>query len=131
LTDYLLDQPDTLYGSYGAFSWVACQTFWREPKFDPHIRAAGKWLATKVNIAKDSQRFYPTRGTGFISYSEIGFRMPVYWYCDVDVRKLLEDVFARMPTTQPTPGDAGNAPYMWAWYDLLGVPRKYYIDGER
>lgn len=132
LTDYLLDQPDTLYGSYGAFSWVACQTFWREDKFDPHIHAAGKWLATKMNLAKDSQRFYPTKiDSHFITYSEFGFRIPLYWYCAVDVHQMLDDIFTRMPTTQPTPGDAGNAPCMWAWYDLLGVPRKYFVDGER
>jgi len=132
LTDYLLDQPDTLYGSYGAFSWVACQTFWRDERFDPHIRAAGKWLATKMNLAKDSQRFYPSKiDSTFISYSEAGFRMPLYWYCDVDAGKLLDALFARMPTTQATAGDAGNAPSMWAWYDLLGVPRSYYLDGKR
>jgi len=131
LTEYLLDQPDTLYGSYAAFSWVGCQVLWRDERFDQHIRAAGRWLAAKMNLSKDSQRYYPTRiDANFISYSEIAFRIPLYWYCRVDTAKLLNDLFARMPTTQPTPGDAANAPAYWCWYDLMGVPRSYYVDGK-
>lgn len=124
LTDYLMDQPDTLYGSYGAFLWVWSQRLWNEPKFDPHIRAAGKWLATKMRLDQDSDRWYPERKTGRMSDSEAGFRVPLYWYCGIDASEFIAGLFGRMKSEDPR--YASN----WAWYDLIGVPRSYYIEGK-
>jgi hypothetical protein len=123
--------PDTLYGSYAAFSWVWCQLLWREEKFEPHLRAAGKWLAPKMNLKTDTQRWYPTRiDGGVVSYSEAYFRLPLLWYCQIDCKKFIADLFARMPDAQATPHEKSTAPQYWAYYDLMAIARDYFLDGN-
>jgi hypothetical protein len=125
LTDYRMEDWDTLYGSYGAFLWVFSQSIWHEPRFDPHIRLAGKWLATKMNLEKDSERWYPERKAGPMSDWEASFRVPLYWYCGIDASEYIAGLFAR-------PGsDDRNYSAAWAWYDLIGVPRAYYVEGDK
>jgi hypothetical protein len=110
---------DTAYGSYATFSWVWCQQLWREPKFEPHIRAAGKWLGPKMNLAGDSQRFYPKPiDGGGVPDWEANYRLPLLWYCGVDARRFVADLSAR-----------GEAPIYWAYFDLMGMPRSFFVGG--
>jgi hypothetical protein len=120
---------DTAYGSYAAFSWVWCQLLWREDKFEPHVRAAGRWLAPKMNLAADSDRYYPTVARGYVPYWEAYFRLPLLWYCDVSANHLVGELLERTWHPEATPGDKSFAPALWASYDLMGVPREYYLDG--
>jgi hypothetical protein len=107
---------DTAYGSYAAFSWVWCQLLWHDPRFEAHVRAAGKWLTPKTDLSRDSQRWYPKRiENGAVPDWEISYRLPLLWYCGVDTRKLMLP-----PTTS----------LYWAYYDLMGVSREYYVSGE-
>jgi hypothetical protein len=124
LTDYRMEDWDTLYGSYGSFLWVFSRSLWHDPQFDPHIKLAGKWLATKMNLEKGSERWYPERKVGPMSDWEASFRIPLYWYCGIDAKDFIAGLFSR-------PGsDERNYSAAWAWYDLIGVPRAYYVEGD-
>ena len=128
--------PDTAYGSYAAFSWVWCQLLWHDDRFDPHLRAAAKWLAPKLNLATDSQRYYPHEGTGAIPDWEANYRIPLLWYCGVDARRFISDLAARThdpgAPAKPAASAPGTAPapLYWAFFDLMGLPRAYYLDGD-
>lgn len=122
LTDYRMADMDTLYGSYGSFLWTWSQQLWHEEKFDPHIRAAGKWLATKMDLEKGSERWYPERiKSKPLSDWEAGFRIPAYWYSGIDASQYVTGLFGRIGA------DDARYPCFFAWYDLMGVPRSYYI----
>jgi hypothetical protein len=122
---------DTAYGSYAVFSWVWSQLLWNDSRMDRHIRAAGRWLAPKMNLSKDSVRYYSFRSPStFMPYWEVYYRLPLLWYCGVDASRFLTDVFARMPKPEETPGDSGGPPWTYAYYDLMGLPRAYYLDGQ-
>jgi hypothetical protein len=130
LTD-TIPGPDTAYGSYGCFSWTWCQLLWNEPKFEPHILAANRWLKDKTNLEKDTDRYYPTRiAGGYVPYWEAYYRLPLLWYCGNDTSNFISALFARMPHPELTPGDAATAPLHWAYYDLMGIPREYYLTGD-
>jgi hypothetical protein len=114
---------DTGYGSYAAFSWVWCQLLWRDEKFEPHVRAAGKWFAPMMNLAKDSQRYYPTRiDGGAVGDWEANYRLPLLWYCGIDSRKFVADLYDRMNGAKPP------APLYWAYFDLMGIPREFFLE---
>jgi hypothetical protein len=116
---------DTAYGSYAAFSWVWCQLLWNDPRFEPHVRAAGKWLGPMMNLARDTQRYYPTRiDGGPVPDWEAYYRLPLLWYCGVDTRGFVADLFERLHQ------DATTAPLYWAYFDLMGIPRELFIDGR-
>jgi hypothetical protein len=121
-----ITQHDTAYGSYAAFSWVWSQLLWRDPRFEEHIVAAGRWLGGNRDLATGSNRYYSfrNRATEMPSW-ESSYRMPLYWYCGLDVADFVTAIFRRMPNIEPR--DPFVAP--WAYYDLMGIPRSYYIDG--
>ena len=122
---------DTAYGSYGAFSWVWCQLLWNDAPFEPHLRAARKWLGPKMNLAADSQRYYPHEGTGPVPNWEANYRIPLLWYCGIDARQFIADLAARTQDPGTTPSSSSsNAPLYWAYFDLMGMPGAYFIDGD-
>jgi len=120
---------DTAYGSYGAFSWVWCQLHWNDPRFEPHVRAAAKWLGPMMNLSSDSQRYYPHEGRGPVPNWEANYRIPLLWYCGVDARDFIGEVATRAKDPGAAEG-VMSAPVYWAYFDLMGIPREYYIDGE-
>jgi hypothetical protein len=121
---------DTAYGSYATFSWVWCQLLWRDEKFEQPIRLAAKWLAPKMDLKKDSRRFYPHDSEGPIPNWEANFRLPLLWYCGVEAKPFIDQLNARPEDPGARPGIvASNAPVYWAFFDLMGVPRSYFIDG--
>ena len=131
LREGLMDQYDTAYGGYATFSWTGTQLLWHEPKFDPHLRAAAKWLAPLSDVTRDTRRWYPKRiDGGPMSLWEIWFRVPALWYSDIDARKLLNGVFERMGHPDGYKDEAGLAPSWWAYYDTWGIPREYYLTGD-
>jgi hypothetical protein len=121
---------DTAYGSYGAFSWVWCQLLWNDARFEPHIRAAGKWLGPMMNLSRDSQRYYPREGRGPVPNWEANYRIPLLWYCDIDARDFIREVATRARDPGAAEGTM-SAPVYWAYFDLMGIPREYYVDGDR
>jgi hypothetical protein len=122
---------DTAYGSYGAFSWVWCQLLWNDPRFEPHLRAAAKWLGPKADLERDSQRYYPREGRGPVPNWEANFRIPLLWYCGIDGSQFIGDLAARKQDPGAAAGvTASMAPLYWAFFDLMGVPRQYYINGD-
>jgi hypothetical protein len=103
---------------------------WHDDQFEPHVRAAGKWLAGKQDLAHDSQRWYPRRiENGVVPYWEAYYRLPLLWYCGVDSRQLVDDLFKRIANPNAVPGDKATAPLYWGYYDLMGVPRSFYLGG--
>jgi hypothetical protein len=122
---------DTAYGSYAVFSWTWSQLFWHEEKFEPHLQAAARWLAPKMNLKKDSDRYYPTRiENGIVPYWEAYFRLPLLWYAKVDAQQFIADLAQRIQDPTAVPNDHATAPASWAYYDLMGIPRAYFIDGN-
>ncbi len=122
-----IEHYDTAYGSYAAFSWVWSQLLWNDARMDEHIRAAGRWLGAKMDLSKDSDRYYSFRNPStYMPAWEASYRLPVYWYCGVDAGEFIAGLFKRMP--EATPGDFFVT--LWAYYDLMGMPRTYYIDGQ-
>ena len=118
---------DTAYGSYAAFSWVWSQLLWRDPRMEEHVRAAGRWLGAKMDLSKDSNRYYAFRNPSTsMPPWEASYRLALYWYCGLDASQFIAGLFERMPKIPP--GD----PFLtlWACYDLMGIPRAYYIDGQ-
>ena len=118
---------DTAYGSYATFSWVWCQLLWRDPRFEPHLRAAARWLAPLTDLATDSQRYYPRAGHGPIPDWEANYRIPLLWHCGIDASGFIADLLAR--PRDPGAPESTPAPLYWAYFDLMGVPRAYYLDG--
>jgi hypothetical protein len=109
---------DTAYGSYAAFSWVWCQLLWRDERLEPHVQAAGRWLAPKTDLSRDSQRWYPQRiENGPVPDWEICYRLPLLWYCKVEAREV---------TNQLAP----TASLYWGYYHLMGLPRDYFLPRE-
>ena len=122
-----IQQYDTAYGSYAAFSWVWSQLLWQDPRLEEHVRAAGRWLADKLDLTKDSDRYYSFRNPSTaLPPWEAAYRLPLYWYCGVDATSYVAGLFARLP--QADPRDPMVTP--WAYYDLMGLPRAYYTDGQ-
>ena len=122
---------DTAYGSYATFSWTWCQLLWKDPTFDAHLRAAGRWLAPKTDLTRDSTRYYPqVLDHAPIPNWEAYFRLPLLWYCGANASKFIADLDARTHHPEATPGDKSLAPASWAYYDLMGVPRSFYLDGQ-
>lgn len=120
---------DTAYGSYATFSWTWCQLLWYERKFEPHVRAAGRWLAPMTNLAHGSQRWYPKEiKDGIVPYWEAYFRLPVLWYCQVDAGPYIDALFTRIQDPNAVPGDHATAPLYWAYYDLMGIPRDFFLN---
>lgn len=110
---------DTAYGSYATFSWVWCQLLWRDERFEPHLQAAAKWLGPKMDLSRDSQRWYPTRiEGGAVPDWEICYRLPLLWHCKIDASK----VIAQLPPTTSL---------YWAYYDLMGMPREFFMRGNQ
>ena len=123
--------PDTAYGSYAAFSWVWCALLWNDARFEPHLRAAGRWLAPRMNLATDSERYYPREGRGPIPNWEANYRIPLLWHCQVDASRFTADLASRTHDPGVAEGASNNsAPAYWAYFDLMGVPRTYYLDGD-
>src|SRR5205823_2374068 len=117
-----INDYDTAYGGYATFSWTGTQLLWHEPKFEPHLRAAGKWLGAMMDPAHDSQRWYPKRITnGPMQYWEAWFRVPLLWYCKIDAARYIDGIFARMEHPEMTPDDPGITPQWWAHFDLMGL----------
>ncbi|HEX8522591.1 MAG TPA: hypothetical protein VF669_10075 [Tepidisphaeraceae bacterium] len=121
---------DTAYGAYGAFSWTWCQLMWKDERIDKHVRLAAKWLASRPDLATGSDRFYPTRMTGVMPYWEAYYRLPAYWYAGVDARPFIDALFERIQKPDAVPGDLATAPLYWAYYDLMGVPREFFLEGK-
>lgn len=121
---------DTAYGSYAMFSWVWCQLLWKDPQFEPHLQAASKWLAPKTDLAQDSRRYYPTDTSGYIPYWEANYRTPLLWYTGVSPKPFIPALLERMNHPEATPGDTATAPLYWVYFDLMGMPRSYYLGAE-
>jgi hypothetical protein len=125
-----LEKYDTAYGSYAAFAWVASQLLWRDDRFERHIRAAGKWLGGKNDLEHDSVRWWPEHREGVrVPDWEAMFRLPLLWYCGMDADPVVDELFGRL---ERAGGDAkigadGEAPWLWAHYDLMGMPRAFYL----
>jgi hypothetical protein len=103
---------DTAYGSYATFSWAWCQLLWHNERLEPHLQAAGKWLAPKMDLSRDSQRWYPKRiENGPVPDWEICYRLPLLWHCKVDTTALVKQL---PPTTS----------LYWGYYDLMGFDRE-------
>jgi hypothetical protein len=128
-----ITQYDTAYGGYGVFSWTWLQLLWHDSRFEPHLQAAAKWLGPRTDLAHGSDRYYPHRNPGgYVPYWEADYRIPLLWYCGVDEEKFIADLFARRAHGGNKGDDealTGAAPWTWAYYDLMGVPRSYYVNG--
>jgi hypothetical protein len=121
---------DTAYGAYAAFSWTWCQLLWRDERFEPHVQAAGQWLGTKTDLSKDCTRFYPSHWQGRVPSWQANYCIPIFWYCHVDATKFIADLRERTAHPEQTPGD-DPAPLYWAYFDVMGVPREFYLSGQR
>jgi hypothetical protein len=80
-----------------------------------------------MDLATDSDRYYSFRNprTSMPSW-EATYRLALYWYCGVDASRFVAGLFERMPREDP--GDFAVTP--WAYYDLMGIARAYYLDGQ-
>jgi hypothetical protein len=125
------DKFDTAYGSYAAFSWVASQLLWKEPEMEKHVRAAGRWLGARTDLSKDSTRWWPKHVENApVPDWEVSFRLPLLWYCEVpEAKGVIDGMFARLEKTRGASTDEGAAPWLYAHYDLMGVPREFYLEG--
>lgn len=127
-----LDNWDTLYGGYVGLLWTWLQQLWRDERFGPHLQAAAKWLGSKSDLEHGSDRFYPKLSTGgYVSYSEADFKLPALWYGGIDSQDCLNNLFARRAKSLEKPDDATSAmaaPWAWVHYDLMGMPRSYYVE---
>jgi hypothetical protein len=121
---------DTAYGAYAAFSWVWCQVLWRDPRFEPHVQAAGRWLATKTDLSKDCTRVYPEAQQTWVPSWQANYCVPLFWYCKVEARAFIAALRERSAHPERTPGD-DPAPLYWAYFDVMGLPRAFYFDGTR
>jgi hypothetical protein len=121
---------DTAYGAYAAFSWTWCQLLWREARFEPHVRAAGRWLGTKTDLSKDCTRVYPKPQQTWVPSWQANYCIPLFWYCGIDASKFIADLRERAAHPEQTPGDH-PAPLYWAYFDVMGVPREFYLEGKR
>jgi hypothetical protein len=128
-----ITQYDTAYAGYGVFSWTWLQLLWHDSRFEPHLQAAAKWLGPKTDLAHGSDRYYPHRNPGgYMPYWETDYKIPLLWYAGVDEHHFIADLFARREHGGDKGDDqalTGAAPWTWAYYDLMGVPRSYYVDG--
>jgi hypothetical protein len=129
LTEHIAG-ADTAYGAYAAFSWTWCQLLWHDARFDAHVRAAGRWLGTKTDLSKDCTRFYPTHQQVWIPSWQANYCIPLFWYCGIDASKFVADLRERTAHPEQTPGDH-PAPIYWACFDVMGLPRDFYLDGKR
>jgi hypothetical protein len=120
---------DTAYGAYAASSWTWCQLLWREPRFEPHVRAAGRWLGTKTDLTRDCTRVYPKSEQTCVPSWQANYCLPLFWYCGIDAGKFIADLRERTAHPEQTPGD-DPAPLYWAYFDAMGVPREFYLDGR-
>jgi hypothetical protein len=83
------------------------------------------------DLDHDSQRWYPKRiQNGKMQFWEAWFRVPLLWYCGADAQKLIDGTFARMEHPEEFKDDPGIVPNWFAHFDLMGVPREYYVAGD-
>jgi hypothetical protein len=119
---------DTAYGAYAAFSWTWCQLLWGDDRFEPHVRAAGRWLGTKTDLSKGCTRVYPKPLQTWVPSWQANYCIPLFWYCRIDASKFIADLRERTAHPEQTPGDS-PAPLYWAYFDVMGVPREFYLEG--
>jgi hypothetical protein len=123
-----LPGADTAYGAYAACSWTWCQLLWHDDRFEPHIQVAGRWLGIKTDLTKDCTRFYPSHQHGRVPSWQANYCIPLFWYCKIDAAKFIADLRERTAHPEQTPGD-DPAPLYWAYFDVMGVPRAFYLEG--
>ena len=120
-----LDKYDTAYGGYACTSWVWSNLLWRNAEMDKHIRLAGKWLGSRMDLDHDAERWWPKHSTGAMAAWDAYYRIPLYWYCGLEATPFLQSVWARLQR-----GAEGWAPvHTVAWWDVMGVERSYYLVG--
>jgi hypothetical protein len=130
LTEHI-EGADTAYGSYAAFSWTWCQLLWHDDQFEPHVQAAGRWLAPMQHLDRDAQRYYPTRiENGPVPFWQAYYGLPILWYSHHDASAIITQLFARIEFPgEAYAKDTATAPLYWAYFDLMGMPREFFLDG--
>jgi hypothetical protein len=127
-------EPDTMYGSYGCFSWVwvtmldifgpelGTDFLYMKPQFAAHIFSASNWLKKKMNLHTGRDKYYPSVATGIpVGPSEYTWRLALYWFCYTrGVNSFIEDIFAYMGSSSVDNNDSFVA--AWAYYVVMGFP---------
>ena len=85
LTEMLLGQYDTGYGSYTAMLWTMANKYWNDNAFQKHITLAGQWLSQWMSADRLGEHFWPEYTFNQPWSTELWWRLAVYRESNIDV----------------------------------------------
>lgn len=115
---------DTLYGSYGLFSWTWVNTYWKNPEWQKHIDQAGRWLAGFLNnTGKMANRYYPSESDSFEPV-DLWCRIPAYWKIGFSPKRDINYGYGN--------ASSGVLEKKWAftpfaYFELMRIPAEFYL----
>lgn len=127
-SDYWLTRCDTMYGSYGLFSWTWLNTHWKNPEWQKHIVAAANWLAGfSTGKGRAADRFYP-QASDALSSVDVWFRIPGLWKAEFAPDRLIDQWFTVGPSCNSAE-EMAHAPF--AYFHLMGIPPTFYLSPDK
>lgn len=114
---------DTLYGGYAAFSLVWLNSLGKNPLWDQRTKKLGDWLGRYSGPAKPhADRCYPTRANE-LGGGDLWYRIPPLWRVGISPWPLISHYLK-----EPEPSTVGRAFLASAYYELVGIPPKFYLE---
>lgn len=123
-SDYWLTRCDTMYGSYGLFSWTWLNMYWKNPDWQKHVEDAGCWLTGfSVEKGKMADRYYPEAST-WLTPVDVWCRVPVFHQISFSPVHLMECAYGSDGGCADTKG--------WeyvptAYFVLMKIPPEFYL----
>ena len=123
-SDYWIVRFDTMYGSYGLFSWTWLNTYWKNPEWQKHIDNAGRWLAGLfASTGKMAKRYYPSESDSFEPV-DLWCRIPAFWKIGFSPKRDISYCYGNASGAAP---DEKWAYAPFAYFELMRIPPEFYL----
>ena len=122
--EYWIAKYDTLYGSYGLFSWTWLNIYWKNPEWRKHIESAGRWLAgISTGQGRMAKRYYPAESDS-LELVDLWCRIPALWQIRFSPERIIDSIYGGPGS--PNSSSAGSyAPF--AYFELMKIPPEFYL----
>lgn len=121
-SDYWITRYDTMYGSYGLFSWAWLNTLWKNPDWQKHIDSAGRWLrGFSAGEGEWAHRYHPSESKS-LEPVDLWCRVPAFWKIGYKPHRMIGHVYL---SKEPPAEKWSYAPF--AYFELMKIPPAFYL----